>query len=195
MDKGVRIVASKDGTQTLTKQERDARSKRHSRIIQKIKKYISLLADQFRTANMIVVIESGLSNNFPIVAGRHAANDSVWRDALLETVQRAILTKTVRPQETFAGLIAPLPVDRAGLAETISEAEQRGVLSSNQVLDILTISTELKKGVGKCMWFTSTFIFQIQTDSHPVGSSVPSLQPERRRKRRRNALLQHGLLV
>lgn len=159
MNNSVRIEANKDGQQALTKQERDARSKRHSRIIQKITKYVTMLASQFKTANLTVLIESGLSNQFPLAAVRHASNDTVWRQALLHAIQKAVLTKTVRPQEAFAGLIAPIPVDRAGLEETIREAEARGVLSPNQVTDILQIQDELQRGIGKFMLFPGTSIF------------------------------------
>jgi len=149
MNTEVRFVNNDDGTVKLTTQEKQARNKRHDNHIQQIKKHVQKLATDFRGANLTVVIESALSNNFPVVACRHHSNDTVWQRALVGAVQKAMLEKTVYSDRAFAGLVAPLSVDAAGLANVIAEAELRGVLASNQVADILQIADEMVNGVGK----------------------------------------------
>lgn len=162
----MRFEANKtDGTQQLTKQERDARNKRQSRLVAKIKYYTELLAEGFRTANLTVVIESGLSNHFPFVTARHGANDASWNAALTAAIQQAMLAKSVYPKSVFAGLIAPSPLDRASLEETLSAAQSRGILAPNQVHEILDIANTLKKAGGKFCLLHVPPLFD-QTDIH-----------------------------
>ena len=97
-------------------------------------------------ANVVVVVQSGYSNDFPLsMVFGSIANDGVWANKLRRSIEQNVRQHAHRPDAPPV-LDLSTAVCCAPMEETLAASVVLGFISRKQVDDILLVGKQLRKG-------------------------------------------------
>ena len=123
-------------------------SKRQADGLNSLLKCAKRLSDNHPKASVVVVVQSGYSQGFPLSSAMGIiGNDAIYCGKLLKAIETAIEQHNDDPTAPLDGLDLTSTVPLAGLEATLQEAQRRGMLGRQQITDLMDLAKAMAKGV------------------------------------------------